>query len=120
MSRKITITMTEEVVTTIEVDEHWLSDNNLPGNLDTLRSGDYDDELFEAIDSIEPSDDTLSVAVTERDFQVEEQTSACEFSTGSHHSDDLVEVFVGRKRPVKLCGYHSTWDLTQILAAIPA
>lgn len=118
MSRKITITMTEEVVTTVEIDEHWLVDHYLPVNLDTLRSGDYDEELFEAVDGMNQS--TVSVQVPERTFDIVENLSPCQFTSSDNHSDDLVKVFVGRDEPVTLCGYHSTWDLPQILAAIPA
>ncbi len=117
MSRKITITMTEEVVTTVEVDDHWLADHGLPGNLDTLRSGDYDEELFEVIDGMNQS--TVQVAVPERSFDIEEVVSPCQYTPGSNHSDDLVKVLAGRTEPVILCGYHSTWDLTKVLATIP-
>lgn len=76
MTRKIVIEMTEEVTTTYVVDDDWLAEHGLPVNTDTLSSGDFDDELFEAVDTIdtqsvdEINQHQIEFAVTEREFFV--------------------------------------------------
>jgi len=76
MSRTIVIEMTEEVTTTYVVDDDWLAEHGLPLNADTLSSGDFDDELFEAIDAIDTRNvdeidrHQIEFTVTEREFSV--------------------------------------------------
>lgn len=37
---------------------------------------------------------------------------------GEVHSDDRVSVYHGATTPTVLCGYHASWDLRTVLAAI--
>lgn len=34
--------------------------------------------------------------------------STCRYAVAAHHSDDLVDVFIGKTLPVTLCGFHAT------------
>lgn len=67
----IKISMHEETITTIQVDEAWLIANGLPTDLDELSSGDYDQKIFEAIDSEQELD--IDYEVPEREFNISPQ-----------------------------------------------
>lgn len=64
----IKISMHEETITTIQVDEAWLIANGLPTDLDELSSWDHQ-TLFEAIDSaIDSEQVAYEYEVPEREF----------------------------------------------------
>lgn len=74
MTRRIVITMTETVVTSYVVDDEWLTRRGLPTDLDTLNSSHVDEELFAAIDDIDPSSHAAKIAVTEREFVITDES----------------------------------------------
>lgn len=43
----------------------------------------------------------------------------CEYPS-DNHSDDIVDVYHGSTTPTHLCGYHTTWNLNEVLKAIRA
>lgn len=67
----IEISMHEETITTIHVTETWLIANGLPTDLNELSSGDYDQKIFEAIDSeINSGRIDYECEVPEREFTI--------------------------------------------------
>lgn len=67
----IEISMHEETITTIQVTEDWLIAHRLPTDLNELSSGDYDQRIFEAIDSEQELD--IDYQVPEREFTISPQ-----------------------------------------------
>ena len=41
----------------------------------------------------------------------------CQYPS-SNHSTDKVTVWYGSANPLHLCGYHSTWKLSNVLEAV--
>ena len=43
----------------------------------------------------------------------------CEYPS-DNHSNDRVELYHGSVVPMHLCGFHASWDLRRVIAAVRA